>query len=1052
MLNFKFLKNNAKPGSWRRGYEYHLKNQVLEAELVDNVIKGKVKGNFQDYYTTDIVLGDEGIKAECDCPLEEEWCKHAVSVALKGIEKHLYEEYLTNTTGQEFEFTDENPPELTDYEGGYRFIFNPKRRQKFASIQIIDRAQDKVVTNIESVLRAFIEVQKASNGSFTLNESQKVELALLQELYKIAKYDKKSKFFDFPFQRLEKIFPLLAKAEEVIDSKNKKRLIFSNDAWKLVLTVNVSAVGNVLLSLHWHRPSPEEIYPFEEIRYFSRNLKWARFKNLIFPTSTKTGVLPQYLTKSTFTDIRDADGGQFVYEELPKLKKLMDVEISETLEKLTLEQRPPKNILTMSLDKANGIKASLDFEYDGIKVPYGRLAEKTPYVTIKKPKKDLIYWVKRNIKAEEQAYQMLQACKFAPTQTNNLYLDADSAIDFYNFYKQQAGEHWVFEENNDFSHLTLSKQQLKINAQIDFAADVNSFTVELSCSLGRSNFEMNDVKEQLYKGQKYFYIEDKGNIEVPITKLLLLDKTLQHVDAVKYDEDSYSIKTYRAGVVAELIEQNINLKMSRKFKQFWEQISTFNTLEDIPVPKTIKAELRDYQQRGLNWLWFLYQYGLNGVLADDMGLGKTLQTLALIQKAKSKDGKEPTLVICPTSVVFNWEAEIEKFAPNLKVLNLTGATRSHLFKKIEEHDIVITSYALARRDIVALKKRTYRSVILDESQNIKNFESQTAQAVKQLNSRHKLALSGTPVENRLSELWSVFDFLMPDFLYNLSDFNYKYVTPIMERQDKIAESRLKAQISPFILRRMKRDVAKDLPDKIENVAFCEMTPDQREFYEEVLDSTRQEIFDLASNQGFEKSKMSIFAALLRLRQICCHPRLFDKENVKGINESGKLEHLKEMMEDIISEGHRVLLFSQFTSMLDIIKEWFEKDGIKYEYLTGSTKNRKERVDRFNDDPSIPVFLISLKAGGTGLNLTGADYVIHFDPWWNPAVEDQATDRAYRIGQKKNVFVYRMITKGTVEEKIQKLKSRKRDLVDSIISVDRSVEKSLTFEDIKDILS
>src|SRR5574344_1883427 len=293
---------------------------------------------------------------------------------------------------------------------------------------------------------------------------------------------------------------------------------------------------------------------------------------------------------------------------------------------------------------------------------------------------------------------------------------------------------------------------------------------------------------------------------------------------------------------------------------------------------------------------------------------------------------------------------------------------------------------------------------------------------------------------------------MNGFLFSMAEFNSRYVNPIMERQDKTVEKRLKLQIYPFILRRMKRDVAKDLPDKVENMAYCELTPEQKDFYLDVLDSTKEELFKSIEEKGMEKSRMSIFSALLRLSQICCHPRLYDKENIKNIKKSGKFEQLKNMLGEIIEEKHRVLLFSQFVDMLDIVKDWLEKEGIPYEYLTGKTKNRQEAVERFNSDPTIPIFLISLKAGGTGLNLTGADYVIHYDPWWNPAVEDQATDRAYRIGQTKKVFVYRLITKGTVEEKIQKLKQRKRDLVDSVISVDRNIVKSLTMDDVREIFS
>ena len=512
------------------------------------------------------------------------------------------------------------------------------------------------------------------------------------------------------------------------------------------------------------------------------------------------------------------------------------------------------------------------------------------------------------------------------------------------------------------------------------------------------------------------------------------------------------VKTYRAGLVQELKNRGFELVLSEDFEKFWSQITSFSTDENLTLPKGVNAELREYQMKGFSWLWFMYKYGLNGILADDMGLGKTLQALSLIQKAKEEDGSMPVLVVCPTSVVFNWESEIQKFTPELSCLKLAGVDRKSLFDKIPKHDIVITSYALIRRDIEELKNIKFRYVVLDESQNIKNAMSQTAQAVKMLDSDHRLALSGTPIENRLEELWSVFDFLMPGFLFNVAEFNFRYVNPIMERQDKTVEKRLKMQIYPFILRRMKRDVAKDLPDKVENIAYCEMTPEQKDFYLEVLDSTKEELFKSIEQNGLEKSRMSIFSALLRLRQICCHPRLYDKDMVKGDIQSGKFEHLKGMLEQIISEGHRVLLFSQFVDMLDIIKAWCERAGIPYEYLTGKTKDRQGAVERFNSSTSIPIFLISLKAGGTGLNLTGADYVIHYDPWWNPAVEDQATDRAYRIGQTKKVFVYRIITKNTVEEKIQKLKSIKRNLVDSVISVDRNITKSLTIDDIKEIFS
>lgn len=1051
-FNYKYIKDKATPGSWRRGYEGYQKDIVMSYDTKLAGVDAKVKGNFKDAYETSLTFTKNGVKADCSCPLKEEWCKHAIAVGLKVIEDKVYDEYLERVHKIKPEYPDEFVPPLEHPTGRYVFHFNPKRRQNFFSILVMDRETGKVIRDLEAILRAIIEVQR-NDKSFILNDEEKIEIAIFQLLLQRSRLDKKAGWYDVPINKFDGFFQLLSRAEEVIDGKTKERLRFDDKEWELALSVNFSMVGNVLLSLTWERPDGSDSYPFEEIRYFSRQLKWGRYKNVIFPTNTPVSALPQNLIKASFTDVKDADGAKFLYEELPKLQKAMKVTVSEAIEKLFLEQKPPVNIVTLGLDYDGSLKAELEFEYDGTRVPYSKHTEKTPYVTIKKPKEDLLYWVKRNPVHEEQAYQMLLACKFAPMQTNNLALEKENAIDFYNYYIQQAGDGWKFEEKDDMSFFKLTKDPFELCADIDFSINsTDSFEVELYGRVGEEIIPFDDLYSQTLDNSKYVRIKNLGFAEIPTMDIYSLMRAFNTFDVYKNDENKYIVKTYRAGLMSEMENLGMKIKMSRKFSKFWKQISTFSTMDVPSLPKGINAEFREYQTRGFGWLWFMYQYGLNGILADDMGLGKTLQALALIQKAKEKNKKAPNLVICPTSVVFNWENEIEKFAPGLSCLKLSGTERKELFKEIPKYDVVITSYALVRRDIAKLKKHEFRYVILDESQNIKNAESMTAQSVKQLNCKHKLALSGTPIENRLEELWSIFDFLMPGFLFDKNEFNYRYVTPIMEREDKTVEKRLKSQIYPFILRRMKRDVAKDLPDKIENVAYCELTPEQKDFYMEVMDSTREELFKSIEEKGIEKSRMSIFSALLRLRQICCHPRLYDKENIKGIKESGKFEQLKVMLEEIIAEKHRVLLFSQFVDMLDIVKEWLTKAGIKHEYLTGSTKDRQEVVERFNSDPTIPIFLISLKAGGTGLNLTGADYVIHYDPWWNPAVEDQATDRAYRIGQTKKVFVYRMITKGTVEEKIQKLKSRKRDLVDSVISVDRNIGKSLTYEDLKDIFS
>jgi non-specific serine/threonine protein kinase len=425
------------------------------------------------------------------------------------------------------------------------------------------------------------------------------------------------------------------------------------------------------------------------VRYFSRQLKWGRYKNIIFPTNISVSSLPQNLVKSTFTDVKDADGAKFIYEELPKLRQIMDCEVTEAIEKLSLEQKPPIKVVTMGLDYDGSLKASLEFDYDGTRVAYSKASEKTPYVTIKKPKEDLLYWVKRNIRHEEAAYQMLLSCKFAPMQTNNLALEKENAIDFYNYYLKQAGDGWIFEEKDDMSFFKLTPEPFVLTADIDFASNsTDSFEVELYGTVGEEIIHFDEFYSIINEGNKYIRIKNEGFAELPAIDIYALLKSFNTFDVYKNDENKYIVKTYRAGVISEMQNIGMNLNMSRKFSKFWKQISTFSTMDNVALPKGVNADFREYQVKGFSWLWFLYQYGLNGILADDMGLGKTLQALALIQKAKEKNKQAPNLVICPTSVVFNWEAEIQKFAPGLKCLKLSGIERKEPFKEIKNYDIV----------------------------------------------------------------------------------------------------------------------------------------------------------------------------------------------------------------------------------------------------------------------------------------------------------------------------------------------------------------------------
>ena len=456
------------------------------------------------------------------------------------------------------------------------------------------------------------------------------------------------------------------------------------------------------------------------------------------------------------------------------------------------------------------------------------------------------------------------------------------------------------------------------------------------------------------------------------------------------------------------------------------------------IPQSLQADLRDYQKTGFEWMQFLAQNELHGILADDMGLGKTLQTIThiLAEKESERNDGRASLVVAPTSVVPNWHAEINKFAPSLRVLIVDGPQRKKYFRSIPYADIVITSFALLQRDIDKLNAYSYHLVVLDEAQYIKNPAAKVSQAACQLKARHRLCLSGTPVENHLGELWSLMRFLMPGFLGGQEEFKRRFRKPIEDQGDTERQRALKERVAPLILRRTKDQVAKELPPKTILVHPVELNTGQKDLYETVRATMDKRVRQAIAIKGLEGSRMLFLEALLKLRQICCEPKLLKLENESKVEAdaagSAKLDYLSQLIETLVEEGRRILLFSQFTSMLDIIAEQLERRGIAYLMLTGASKNRGELVEKFQSGET-PLFLISLKAGGTGLNLTAADTVIHYDPWWNPAAEAQATDRAYRIGQKNPVFVHKLICQGTVEERIHQLQQKKSELADNLLS-------------------
>lgn len=517
------------------------------------------------------------------------------------------------------------------------------------------------------------------------------------------------------------------------------------------------------------------------------------------------------------------------------------------------------------------------------------------------------------------------------------------------------------------------------------------------------------------------------------------------------EEGELRLNPMQAADLADLAAATaaINLRWlgGERLLELGARLRSVQSIKPVPLPEGFKGELRLYQKEGLSWLQFLREVGLGGILADDMGLGKTVQTIAhILVEKRSGRAEHPSLVIAPTSLMANWRLEAKRFAPDLKVLTLHGSERKPLFDNINDHELVLTTYALLRHDKDVLLARDYHLVILDEAQAIKNPKAATTRLVHQLKARHRLCLSGTPMENHLGELWSLCHFLNPGLLGDSQTFRRVFRTPIEKHDDAHRGLLLARRVRPYLLRRTKAEVEQDLPEKTEIVENIELAGDQRDLYESIRLAMHERVRREIAAKGAAKSHIIILDALLKLRQACCDPRLLKLEAAKQVEGSAKLARLMDMLPAMIEEGRRVLLFSQFTSMLALIEAELKRSKVDFLKLTGRTKDRGALVEKFQQGAS-PLFLISLKAGGSGLNLTAADTVIHYDPWWNPAVEDQATDRAHRIGQTKPVFVYRLRTLGTVEEKIQELQARKRGLVDGLFDTGG---KSITKLDANDI--
>ncbi|NGX40620.1 MAG: RNA polymerase-associated protein RapA [Candidatus Anoxychlamydiales bacterium] len=750
--------------------------------------------------------------------------------------------------------------------------------------------------------------------------------------------------------------------------------------------------------------------------------------------------------------------GTFVENSLPELKRFAEVSSLDVIEKFVTLPFASNIKARCELSYLDGeLEATLHFIYDGIEVKAS--SNQLDYDSISKFITEEGILARDLVKEREIINELFTDFLFNPETGTYISKSEKKIVEFMteiipNNQKvvefecpQNLLDQFIYDQTKFILELDISKNTGFYTADLKVDGDLNGVKFDLlweCAAVGRAFIELKKHTISSSRFSKILVLDlEKLSKIVQIFDEVGLKKLTNH----KEDRPLWSLVGIENSSFDNL---PIKFKMSDKLKKIRDQMLSENISKPSDIPSTIKATLRKYQTEGIHWLEKTRRMYLNGILADDMGLGKTLQAIvAIVQNQSTK--KAPSIVVCPTTLLYNWQEEVNKFSPKTNVIVVDGTPnqRKKTISSIEENDVIITSYTLIQKDIDLYKEITFSYTILDEAQHIKNRQTRNAKSVKLLNATHKMILTGTPIENSLDELWSLFDFLMPGFLSTYDRFTEKYLRTTGQTHTKNIEY-LKRKVSPFILRRMKEDVLKELPPVTNILYHCKLTNSQLELYKSYAQSAKDELTKLVRRDGFAKVQIHVLATLTRLKQICCHPAIFAKET-KEVGDSAKYEMLLELVQNLIDANHKTVIFSQYTKMLAIMRDDFEQKGIKFSYLDGTTKNRLQIVKEFNENKEKTIFLVSLKAGGTGLNITGADSVIHYDMWWNPAVESQATDRVHRIGQKNSVSSYKLVTVNTIEEKIVEMQNRKRGLVKKIVSSDDEAISKLTWEEVLELL-
>ena len=924
------------------------------------------------------------------------------------------------------------------------FTFNETTK-----VMSIELKEDELANTYSDLGKFYNDLQ---NIKIDRNKELKIEVEFDEEISKriLNKYIDIIHFINKPNTKYytkkyfkERILVELQALEDILEYSlknklnikiNKKEIQLTDEKFKLNLQLE-------LIEEHYYLVLKQDINKFHYILQ-TNNYIYIYYDKKIYKCDKET-VKYKYLVLQVF--LGDYKDNIHIYKNnltnffsliYPNIKDEIKIEksIFENLKKYIPQTLIPK--LYLDFDNRKYLTANLKFCYDEIEFnPIDQTEIKA----------------NRNLLEEAIYLNKLIKSGFLLDEKNKRFIIThDDTI--YNFIEEDLEEYIKISEV--YTTENFDKKKIKKSDKTSIGVRVENNLLEIDfASFPIDKKEIRDVLQKYKENKKYHRLKDGSFVTLEDNKDIEFLTTLMDGLDISYKniEEKIRLPINRAMYLDKLLENNkqIEVTTNKEYDNLVQDVAVKEEYEN--VPNELKDVLRDYQKVGNKWLSTLDKYGFGGILADDMGLGKTIQILSVLLMTKKEEKNcGASIVVAPSSLTLNWKSETEKFTKDLSILIINGNAeeRKKKINQIKKYDLVITSYDLLKRDIEEYEALdyTFRYIIADEAQYIKNNNTQNSKAIKRIKAKTKFALTGTPMENSLSELWSIFDYIMPGYLFTYKKFKKNYEIPIAREHDEEILTKLKMIIEPFILRRTKKEVLRELPDKTTIVLNNEMQEEQEKIYLSYLAQARDELREEIEDKGFEQSRIKILALLTRLRQICCHPSLFISNYKEG---SGKLNQCIELVKDAVQSGHKMLLFSGYTSMFEIIEQALKKEGITYLKLTGKTsvKDRFELIEQFNKDENIKVFLISLKAGGTGINLTSADMVIHYDPWWNLSVENQATDRTHRIGQTKKVQVYKLITKNSIEEKIYDLQQRKKELIDNMLSTDTKFINKLSKEDI-----